>query len=207
MTGAVLVGGKSRRMGSNKAFIEVEGRTIIERAIETLRDLFSPLILVASKENILDYQHLNVTVVADVYEGAGSLGGIYTALFHSPSPYCFVTACDMPYLDGEIITRMCASAGGHDAVIPFINDRFHPLHALYSRRCMEPMEEMITAGDLTIGNLYPHISVRKLDEAFFHGPSDLAFLSNLNTEEDLKELTGKKDRHRHRHKEKKETLP
>jgi len=206
MTGAVLVGGKSRRMGFNKAFIEVNGRPIIERAIETLRSTFSPLILVASKDNILDYQHLNIRVVADIYDGAGSLGGIYTALFHSTSPYCFVTACDMPCLDTDIIKRMCADAGGYDAVIPFINDRFHPLHALYSRRCMQPMEKMITEGDLTISNLYPHISVRKLDETFFHGPSGLSFLSNINTREDLLDITGETTQP-HNKKEMKEPLP
>ncbi|MCP3677239.1 MAG: molybdenum cofactor guanylyltransferase [Deltaproteobacteria bacterium] len=189
MTGAILVGGKSRRMGFNKAFIKVNGRTIIEGAIETLRHTFSHLIVVASSDNILEYEHLNITVFADVYAGAGSLGGIYTALFHSPSPYCFVAACDMPLLDSGIINRMVNEAKGHDAVIPSINGRFHPLHAIYSRRCMTPMEEMIRGGDLTIGNLYQRINVKGLDEEFFHDSPALPFLTNLNTTDQLKELS------------------
>lgn len=189
MTGAILVGGKSRRMGFNKAFIEVNGRSIIEGAVETLRHSFSHLIIVASSDNILEYEQLNVRVVADVYAGAGSLGGIYTALFHSPSPYCFVTACDMPLLDKAIIERMVSEAKGHDALIPCIKSRFHPLHAIYSRRCMAPIEEMITGGELTIGNLYHRINVKELDEEFFHDSPDLPFLTNLNTTDHLKELS------------------
>ena len=189
MTGAILVGGKSRRMGFNKAFIEINGKSIIEGAIETLRTLFPHLIIVASSDNILEYERLNVRTVADIYAGAGSLGGIYTALFHSPSPYCFVTACDMPLLDSAVIQRMVAEAKGHDAVIPTINGRFHPLHAIYSRRCMAQMEEMIEGGDLTIGNLYKRINVKGLGEDFFHDSHDLPFLTNLNTTEHLMKLS------------------
>jgi len=189
MTGAVLVGGKSRRMGFNKAFIEFNGRTIVEGAIETMAPLFPDLMIVASSDNILEYEHLDVRLVADVYAGAGSLGGIYTALFHSPSPYCFVTACDMPLLDSAVIERMVAEAKGHDALIPYINGRFHPLHAIYSRRCMATMEEMIEGGDLTIGNLYERINVKALNEEFFHDTHDLPFLTNLNTEEHLRKLS------------------
>ncbi|MFQ5586025.1 MAG: molybdenum cofactor guanylyltransferase [Thermodesulfobacteriota bacterium] len=189
MTGAVLVGGKSRRMGFNKAFIEINGQSIVERVVETLHKSFTHLIVITNRETILDYERLNVRVVADIYDGAGSIGGIYTALFHSPSPYCFVAACDMPLLDRGVIEKMVREAKGHDAVIPCINGRFHPLHAIYSRRCMGPMEEMIQRHDLTIGNLYRRIKVRRLEEDFFPGAPDFPFLSNINTAEELKRLS------------------
>lgn len=189
MTGAILAGGQSRRMGFNKAFIKVDGTTIIERAIGVFRKEFDQVYIVAN--DIQLYESLDVRVYADLIKGAGSIGGIYTALFHSPTDFVFVAACDMPFLDAASIKKITEAAkGDSDAVVPFIGGRFHPLHAAYSRKCMKPMERMIRDGKLRINDLLEGIRVRALSEKDFKGLPIEKSVENVNTKEDLTRIGG-----------------
>lgn len=183
MTGAILAGGKSRRMGFNKAFIKLNDETIIERSVKLLKKIFDDTIVVANEP--LLYENLSVRIVTDIYKGAGSLGGIYTALFHSKGEYAFVTACDMPCLDEGAIRTMLSPADSFDAFIPCINGRYHPMHALYSRRCMRPIEEMIKSGNLKVGDLIDRIRVKALELKDFKGQPIEMSVENINTKDDL----------------------
>lgn len=197
MTGAVLAGGKSRRMGSNKAFIEIEGESIIKRVLKVIKSVFdgtntgtntdSNTIIVA--DGVLLYEGLSTRVVADIFKGAGSLGGVYTALFHSTGGYVFVAACDMPFIDRGCIKKVIKERGGaYDAFIPFVDGRYHPMHALYSKRCMRPIESMIKEGNLRITDLIERIRVKKLTEDDFNGLPIRASVMNINTMEELEGL-------------------
>src|SRR3989344_5351331 len=141
MTGIILAGGKNRRMGFNKAFIDIGGQRIIHRTIGLFRELFDEIILVAN--NLAEYEELNVKTVSDIFKSAGSLGGIYTGLFYSSSEYNFVAECDMPFLNKEAISRVIKSSEGWRATAPYIMERYHPLHAVYSKKCIKPIEELI----------------------------------------------------------------
>lgn len=182
MTGALLAGGKSERMGFNKALIEVDGVTIIEREAVLLRKVFDEVFIVANEIPL--YEGLSLRIYSDIIKGAGSIGGIYTALFHSPSEYVFVAACDMPFLD-ERAVRLISSITGYDAVIPDIGGRLHPLHALYSKKCMKTVEEVIRAGDLRISNLVKRLHVKKLSREDFKDIPIESSVENINTREDL----------------------
>jgi molybdopterin-guanine dinucleotide biosynthesis protein A len=195
MTGAILAGGLSRRMGFNKAFIKLNHETIIERSVRLFKGLFDETLVVTS--TAVPYELLSTRVVTDIYKGAGSLGGIYTALFHSPGEYVFVAACDMPGLDPGAISAVLkaqktsndTAKGGFDAFIPFINDRYHPMHALYSKRCMKPIEAMIKQGDLKISNLIEKIRVKPLVEDDLEGAPIAASIENINTREELERIS------------------
>jgi molybdopterin-guanine dinucleotide biosynthesis protein A len=187
MTGVVLAGGMSSRMGFNKAFIRLEdGRTLIERGLDVLKGVFDDVFIVAN--DVLLYEGLDARVASDVYKGAGSLGGIYTALFHSRSDYTFVAACDMPCLDPASIRRLVRLSPGFDAVVPFAGGRLHPLHAVYSRRCLKPINEMIATGDLKIGALLDRVRTRRAEAGEFEGADIVASVENINTREDLARL-------------------
>jgi len=162
MTGIILAGGKNRRMGFNKAFIDIGGQRIIQRTIGLFRELFDEIILVAN--NLAEYEELNVKVVSDIFKDAGSLGGIYTGLFHASSEYSFVAACDMPFLNKEVISKVNMAARDTSAVVPFILGRYHPLHAAYSKKCLNSISEMIKERDLRITNLFHKIKITRLDE-------------------------------------------
>ncbi|MBI5587613.1 MAG: molybdenum cofactor guanylyltransferase [Deltaproteobacteria bacterium] len=184
MTGAILAGGLSRRMGSNKAFIKIDGTTIIERSVKLFREGFDDFFIVAN--DLLLYERLSVRVVSDIIKGAGSLGGIYTAVFHSKDDRVFVTACDMPSLDLKSIKKTAeVTLGGFDAIVPFIGGRFHPMHAVYSRRCLKPVKAMIDEGNLRVNDLFERVRVKKLTEDHFKGLPIESSVENINTREDL----------------------
>ncbi|MBI5886577.1 MAG: molybdenum cofactor guanylyltransferase [Deltaproteobacteria bacterium] len=183
MTGVILAGGQSRRMGFNKAFIEIDGSTIIERAIWVFRDVFDEVFIAAG--DVLVYADLDVAVVSDVIKDAGSLGGVYTALFHANADKVFVAACDMPFLDAACIRRVIKTQGKFDAVTPFISGRPHPMHTLYSRRCMKHIEAMIQEGNLRITDLFDKVRTRQLTEDAFSKLDIKTSITNVNTREEL----------------------
>lgn len=186
-SGAILAGGQSRRMGFNKAFIELEGSTVIARAARTMKAVFDSPAIIANDTTL--YGNLGLPVYPDIIKDAGSLGGIYTALYHSKEDYAFVIACDMPWVDPGCIKRVLDNAGGEDCVIPFISGRFHPLHAAWSKRCMSNIEAMINQGNLRINDLIKKLNIKALTEEQFTGLPIARSVENVNTPQDL-ERTG-----------------
>ncbi|MBI3753988.1 MAG: molybdenum cofactor guanylyltransferase [Deltaproteobacteria bacterium] len=184
MTGIILAGGKSSRMGFNKAFIDIGGERIIDRTIKLFKRLFEEIILVTN--NPAEYEEMDILTAADIVKDAGSLGGIYTGLFHASYEYSFIAACDMPFLNKAVILKMMGISDGCQAVVPFVLGRYHPLHAVYSKKCIKPVEEMIKNNDLRIANLFQKIKIKRLEEK--DGPSleqILSSVDNINTKEDL----------------------
>ncbi len=185
MTGAILAGGLSRRMGFNKAFIKIDGSTIIERSVKLFREGFDDFFIVAT--DILLYDHLEARVVSDIIKCAGSLGGIYTAVFHSKEDSVFVAACDMPSLDLKSVKRTAeVPLGGYDAIVPFIGGRYHPMHAVYSRKCLKPVKAMIEEGNLRVNDLFERIRVKRLTEGHFKNLPIESSVENINTRDDLR---------------------
>ena len=185
-SGAILAGGQSRRMGFNKAFLELEGSTVIARAVHVMTAVFSSPAIIANDTTL--YGHLGLPVYPDIIKDAGSLGGIYTALYHSKD-YAFVVACDMPWLDPGCIRRVLDNVDGEDCVIPFISGRLHPMHAAWSKGCMNEIEAMINQGNLRINDLLKRLNIKRLTEEYFGGLPIERSVENVNTRQDL-ERTG-----------------
>lgn len=188
MTASVLAGGLSRRMGMNKALIPIDNETIIARAVRVLKGAFNEVNIIANDP--LLYEGLDVRVYSDIIKEAGSLGGVYTALFHSKSDNAFVTACDMPLLDMAVVRKVASAIDGYDAAVPFIGGRLHPLHAVYSKRCLKTIEAMIKDGNLRITELFDRIKTRTLTEEWFQGMDAGRSVENVNTKEELERLLG-----------------
>ena len=185
-SGAILAGGQSRRMGFNKAFLELEGSTVIARAVHVMTAVFSSPAIIANDTTL--YGHLGLPVYPDIIKDAGSLGGIYTALYHSKD-YAFVVACDMPWLDPGCVRRVLENVDGEDCVIPFISGRLHPMHAAWSKGCMNEIKAMINQGNLRINDLLKRLSIKRLTEEYFGGLPIERSVENVNTRQDL-ERTG-----------------
>jgi molybdopterin-guanine dinucleotide biosynthesis protein A len=187
ITGIILAGGRNRRMGQNKAFLLVEGRRIIDRTSSLFAELFEEIILVTNSP--LDYLDLNLRTVTDLRPGCASLGGVYTGLFHASHPHAFVAACDLPFLNQTLIQHLCNLRAGFDIVIPRTVDGLEPLHAVYSRRCLPFMEELLQAGNLKILDFLPRVKCREVGPAELL-PFDprLSSFFNVNTPEDLDRL-------------------
>jgi molybdenum cofactor guanylyltransferase len=183
-----LAGGKSTRLGRNKLAEIIGGKTVLERVLNTLSLFRGDIIVVASGHLPLPEipSHYEVKVVNDIYPGMGSLGGIYTGLYNSTTQHNIVVACDMPFLNPELLRYMVSISEGFDLVAYNQNDRPEPLHAIYSRACLAPMKTLIEHNQLRIINILPYIKVRYVgeEEIARYDPQHLSFL-NINTETEV----------------------
>ncbi len=188
-TGIILAGGKNLRMGKNKAFLEINGRRIIDRTKDLFLEVFDEVLLVTNSP--LEYVDLNLRMVADLIPERGSLGGIYTGLFHSSHAHAFAAACDMPFLNRSLIRRLIQLAPKFDIVIPKTKDGLQPLHAVYSQNCLPFMEELLRRNNLKIIDFFHRVDVREVptEEILPFDPDLKAFL-NINTPGDLRDLEG-----------------
>lgn len=191
VTGIILAGGKSSRMGRNKALLDFGGRSIIEHTADLFKSIFPEVILVTNTPE--EYANLGIKIVTDIFPGKGSLGGIYTGLFHSSHDYSFIASCDMPFLRRELIEFLISLKDGYDVVVPRLKDGHEPLHAVYSKRCLKPIKSMINREDLRIIGFYPKVSVREVPEEELapFNPEPSSFI-NINTPEEYETAIGKK---------------
>lgn len=187
MTGVILAGGKNTRMGENKAFLSINGERLIDRTFRVCKSLFSEVLLVTNTPR--SYLDLNLTIATDIEAGKGPLMGIYTGLLLARSPYIFVVACDMPFLNPEFIKYMMAAHRGEDIVVPRSTGGFEPLHAIYSKRLQRPIKKLLDEGRLKITDFYEGSKKRVIEEneISLFPPGDRMFF-NLNRPEDLKAI-------------------
>jgi molybdopterin-guanine dinucleotide biosynthesis protein A len=180
ITGAILAGGKSSRMGQNKALMSLGGHRLIDRVAHVLADIFAELLLVTNTPEI--YADLGVPMVNDVFPEKGSLGGIYSAVYHAPTLYCFVVACDMPFLQAAVVRYLVDHIADHDVVIPDVHGEMQPLHAVYSKTCLAPIRQRLDANRLKIIGFLPDVRVRIVTtgEVLRLDP-ELHTFQNLNT--------------------------
>ena len=198
MTGVLLAGGKSRRMGPDKRFLELEGRTLLERALSVLESLFSEVIVVVA-EPVLRLSGLRHQVVTDLVPNCATLGGLYTGLSSAAHGRIFAAACDMPFLNQSVIKWMAKLDRNADVVMAQLANGLQPMHAVYSKACLPHLERMLNARNLKVQELSqtPGLSVRLVseDELREADPQFLSFL-NINTVADLefarKLLAGKR---------------
>ncbi|MGC8658072.1 MAG: molybdenum cofactor guanylyltransferase [Desulfomonilaceae bacterium] len=181
----LLAGGASKRMGGeNKAFIKIGDKTIIDREIEVLEQLFERIIIVSN--SFEEYASLKKPMFADIKPGYGSLGGIFTGLKSCSRELGFVLACDMPFLNKEIVSYICCRASGHDITIPRIGGYLEPLHAVYSSQCIPHIEKMMQRGQLKVANFFEEVDVLEIEEReLLEMDPCLQFRINVNTPDDL----------------------
>jgi molybdopterin-guanine dinucleotide biosynthesis protein A len=184
MTGIILCGGKSSRMGTNKAFLHVGGERLIDRTVRIFREIFTEVILVANEP--LDYLDFDCAIATDIIKGKGPLGGIYTGLFYASHDHAFTAACDMPFLDRPFIEYMRGLCANHDIVVPKLPDGLQPLHAIYSRRCIPAIKRLLNLDQLKITGFYKGLNTLMISEEVIRkfDPAEKIFM-NVNTQEDL----------------------
>ncbi|MCF6154119.1 MAG: molybdenum cofactor guanylyltransferase [Candidatus Brocadia sp.] len=183
MTAIILAGGKSRRMGFNKAFLTYGDKTFIEHQIARLRRIFDEIILSANDVSI--YNHLNLPVVSDIMPERGPLSGICAGLMRSSSFHSFVIACDMPFIHEKIILYLRERIDGYDVVVPQTSRGLEPLHAFYSKKCIQPMYRCLNEGRLRIIDFFSEVKVKIVDEQEFKElDTSTQPLVNLNTPEE-----------------------
>ena len=188
VSAVVLAGGKSRRLGRDKAVELIGGEPLIARVIRRVSQVADDVVVVVGDaergERLPLPEHARVAV--DLYPGGGSLGGIFTGLKAARSDWALVVACDMPFVNMPLFHYILSLREGVDAVVPVLDDRPEPTHAAYSKVCLPHMERLLKAGSLKIAGFFDQVNLRTVPQEDVEklDPDHLSFF-NVNTTEDL----------------------
>jgi molybdopterin-guanine dinucleotide biosynthesis protein A len=189
VSAAILAGGRARRMqGLDKSALDIGGRSILSREINVLQALTRELLIVGDPAR---FAHAGVRVVPDRIPDAGPLGGLYTALLETSSPYLVLVACDMPFLDVPFLQHLVSRAAGEpgtEVAVPRTGDGYHPLCAVYARTLLPRVAERLARQDLEMAGLIRearHVEIGP-DELARFDPEAL-MLCNVNTPHDYRQ--------------------
>lgn len=167
----ILSGGKSSRMGTNKALLKINEKTNIERIADNLKVLFDDIILVTNEPE--HYQFLGLRMVSDQYPGMGPLAGVHAGLEASDFDVNFVVACDMPFVSVELANALVNNCSHYDAVVPVINGKQHPLFSVFKKETANKIEQSITGGRLRMKHLLDDLNVLYVTETELRAYSQL----------------------------------
>lgn len=180
----ILADGKNSRIKQEKSLLKIGDLSLIEAQIKLLSTIFSKLYIVTSKP-ALKHKLPNIPQIQDYYKNCGPLGGIHSALLHSELDNVFIFACDMPNLSSELIRWQIDKyrSISCDALVPYHRDGIEPLHSIYARSCLFPIESNLKQNLCSVRSFYKRINVRFLDVA----DEQILHFHNINTHNDLQE--------------------
>jgi len=180
ISGLVLAGGQSRRMGQNKAFLELDGQPLISIVTNGLLQVCAEVLVVAN--DVYPYEHVGLPVVRDLFRNVGALGGLHAGLAAASHDLALVVACDMPFVDPLVLRAFADWAEGFDVVVLRQGEHTEPLHAAYRRSCLPAIESAISAGKHRIISFFPEVRVRYVTPAQVTPfDSELSSFRNINT--------------------------
>jgi FdhD protein len=187
VSGVILAGGHSSRMGSNKALLPYRGGRFVEAIHRLLHGIFPEVLLVTN--NPEQYDFLPCRKVPDLYKGMGVLAGIHSALYHSNNPAIFAVACDMPYLMEGLIRHMASRADAGGVLIPETPGGLEPLHAVYGKGCLAAIEATLLSGQRRIVSFFDRTNVNRMnmEQVSCFDPAFVSF-KNINTPGDYFDL-------------------
>ncbi|CCO23568.1 molybdenum cofactor guanylyltransferase [Maridesulfovibrio hydrothermalis] len=196
LSAAILAGGEGRRMGKkDKSCLEISGEKLIKRIISRLSGLFTEIFVITrTPEN---HQDLNVRLAGDVFDERSSLTGIHAALYHATTDHVFITACDSPFLNKNLIEDFISMLSPEDDVLIPIhpNGMYEPLCAVYSKRCLPLIEENLKNKIFQIIRFFPQVKVSTVDTSLLkQKDKNLETFINVNTPEELNKACERADR-------------
>ena len=199
ITGVILAGGKSRRMGANKALLALGEDSLIGHVIRRTRLVTDELLLITNTPD--EYAHLDMRMHADIVPNTGALGGVYTGLMSASHETVLCVACDSPFLEPKLLTYLVSVLGEYDAVMPYTYNgmrvrnpsdpdetriTLQTLCAAYSKRCLPIIESMLQESELRVHALQERANIKCIAPEVWQkfDPEGMSFF-NINTPEDL----------------------
>ena len=180
-------------MREDKALKTISKRTLLEQVVFRLSLLGGdvPIVIASGRRYPQLGGYPRLRIAGDIYPGKGPLGGIYSGLKASDSFYNLVVACDMPFLNRDLLLYMVEAAIGFDLVVPRLGNLIEPLHAVYTKDCLAPIERLLEKDSLSVRGLFPMVRVRyvEAEEIERFDPEHLSFF-NVNTRADLERARG-----------------
>ena len=144
ISGVILAGGESQRMGSDKSLLPIQGARFIDHIYARLSHLFDEVIIVTNSPEL--YQEIPCRKVPDIYLKQGALAGIHAGLSQTQQPRAFVVGCDMPFVSAKMVRKICSHAEQGDLILPHSSHGHEPLHALYDKSCLPAIEQVLESG-------------------------------------------------------------
>jgi molybdenum cofactor guanylyltransferase len=191
LTIVLQAGGKSSRMGYDKALAPFMGVTMIEYILEQVKELGRDRIVITNRPD--DYRFIGLPIYPDVIPHWGALGGLYSAIYHAPQDACVVLACDMPFINRRLLEHIITFLPDYDAVIPSLDPAGNglpvfaePFRAAYRNTCLAPIKAAIDAEQRRVISFFDQVNIRFVDydEVKTFDPDSRSFF-NVNTPEDL----------------------
>ncbi len=194
VTGVILAGGKSRRMGENKALLQLGGDSLIGHVIHRMRLVTDELLLITNSP--AEYTHLDLPIYGDIVPNTGALGGIYTGLTYASHDPVLCVACDSPFLEPKLLTYLAAALGEYDATMPYTTRRgkthltFQTLCAAYAKSCLAIIERMLQDAELRVHALQEWADIKRIPPEIWQrlDPKGMSFF-NINTQGDFANAT------------------
>lgn len=178
-----MAGGNNSRMQKNKAFLELRGRSLVERSLEVLQTVFAEVLISSNQPEL--FASYGVRVIPDLIRDQGPLGGLYSGLRAAAHEVSFFMACDMPFVQSDVIGYLAQYVEEFDIVVPRGESGLHPLHAFYRRSCLPFIENNLKAQRLKLIDVYSNCRVRYVEFAELEIFGDVRkIFSNINTPEE-----------------------
>jgi len=186
LTVSIQAGGQSKRLPGDKALMTLAGRPLIEHVLRRVEGLADELLITTNHPE--NYDFLGIRLVSDPNPGEGTLAGLQTALRSASFDTVLVVACDMPFVQPNILNHMVDLAAGVDVVVPRRGAYYEPMQAVYARRCLPAMGKALEEGEKRVVGFFPEVHVRTLEAEVLNrlDPAGRSFF-NINTPEDLAE--------------------
>ena len=181
----ILAGGQSRRLGRNKALVEVNGQPIIEKVVSAIPAKKENIKLVTS--SFQTFRFLKLEMISDIHPGLGPIGGVHAGLVDSSFDFNFFLACDLPFISTEVIQTVLDSHASQDIFGIRTKKGLEPLCTLYSKECISTIENQMKVKDYSLHPLFEAVPSEFIEI------EDSNILFNLNTTQDLKNLRGFSD--------------
>lgn len=160
--GVILAGGKSSRMGTDKALLKLDNKTVIEHIIAEFSKITEDIIIVTNKP--IHYQFLKLPIVSDRYQEKGPLGGLETALYHGLADNYLISACDTPFINHYVYQKLLDELNNYDAVIPKYMDRLHPLSGIYKSSLLPDIQYQIEQNNLRVQSFFDDRNINYIDQ-------------------------------------------
>jgi molybdenum cofactor guanylyltransferase len=183
ITGIILAGGSSHRMGTDKSLLDLGGKPVIAHVINVMTSAFPRVVLVTNDPD--KYARFGLPMTPDIIPNIGTLGGIHAGLSYLKKGAAFFTASDMPFIRRELIDYLVGAFHNTDAVVPYVNGEYEPLLAVYAKRCLSAVEKTIASRKRRAVDFLSNVRLTTIRDDEFHSVDpDFVSIFNINMPED-----------------------
>ena len=188
ITGIILAGGKSSRMGCDKGLMKIAGRSCTEHVYMAIKPVVSEVIIISNRSG---YEHLEIPVFNDIIKECGPIAGIHSGLTHSKNKVNLVVACDMPFINSGLLAHILSNRGQSEIALAEHEGSVEPLCSFFSKECTSRVEELLLSGERKLINILKEFSVKKISVSSNNDFYSTDLFFNLNRQVDLDYVSNK----------------